>query len=260
MNKRIVSGMAVILAFMLTGSGIASLEAKAENEPATAMLIGSLGDGTYAQWSSTATANYPPLSGSQVQTVTGDGQYTVSFSISSGQTDVSIIDYLCLQIEGLTTDTYPSLNVKVDSVSVDGSPVAAYTTTESNVNYKYYANNKGYTRVYLTVTSGWGQVQTEDVPSNTAVTDNVSVTFTVSGMGTSAAAATTAQLPDSGTSATTTTVITETAATEAATEASAESTDDADTNSTTGDAGVAGIAAGGAIAALIALLSLKKRK
>lgn len=236
-----------------------------EDSPGTAMLIGSLkgSTGTYAQWASDSSATYPVRSGSQIQQVSADGTYDVSFSVASGEYGaVTSIDYLCLQIEGVTKTTNPGINVVINSVSVDGTPIANYVTGSSSIDYDYYSNGKGYTRVYFCVGQGWGIQPVSDIDSNMTVSDNISVNFTLSGVGGTQAATegnTSGEQLTNSTNETANIMQQDTQVTTAEQSASGAG-DSVIGNQTTGDAGVAGAVAGGVIAVLLAALSFKKRK
>jgi hypothetical protein len=258
MLKRLKLITAVLCSFGIISLVPASVGTASAETSCPAMLVGSMG--SYAQWSTSTSATYPPLSGSQLATITGDGQYTVSFSLSSGTESVSSIDFLCLQIDNMTTDNYPSLAVTVDSVSIDGNAIE-YKTSPENINLSYYVQGEPYSRIYLSVTSGWGAIAaTEDVPSNTTVTDNISVTFTVSGTGSgpieTTKATTEAPTNASGSQDTTTTLVSGSTE-QTSTTAQSSSVD----NSTTGESnGIIGVTAAGILAACIAVISAKKRR
>lgn len=251
-----------------------SVTADAAETSGTAMLIGSMGD--YAQWGATADATYPPLSGSQIATVTSDGQYTVSFSVASGSGPASKIDFLCLQLADISSANYPNLALTVDSVSIDGKAID-YKTSPENVNLSYNVAGSTNSRIFFTVTNGWGAKETEDIPSATTVSDNITVTFAVSGTAGGPVA-----IPTQETSASPEEGTTSAVSQQAGTTASPTQTPDGNgngngngspqstgtttapaasvNNSSTGDKGIAGIIAAGVLAACVAAASCIKRR
>lgn len=243
-----------------------SVTADAAETSGTAMLIGSMGD--YAQWGATADATYPPLSGSQIATVTSDGQYTVSFSVASGSAAASKIDFLCLQLSDISSANYPNLALTVDSVSIDGN-VIDYKTSPENVNLSYNVAGSTNSRIFFTVTNGWGAKETEDIPSATTVSDNITVTFTVSGTAGGPVAVptqeTSSATPEQGTAnpseqTTTTTAVGNGNGNGSQQQGVITTTATSVDNSTTGDKGVAGIIAAGVLAACVAAASCIKRR
>lgn len=258
-NHKILHAALILSVLAVSAGAIGTSVTASAADSSTAMLIGSVGD--YAQWSSDASANYPPLSGSQLATVTGDGEYTVSFSIAGGSGPASKIDYLCLQLDGMTTDNYPELGITINSVSIDGSDVE-YKTSDSSVNLTYYTGDKGYSRVYFTVTSGWGQPEVTDIASETQVTDNITVKFTVSGTaGGPVETAAPTEAPTTSSSSQSSSG--QSSASSSSSAAGASSSTSASTtvdNSTTSDSGIVGAASAGIIAACIAFISYKKRR
>lgn len=245
-----------------------SVTADAAETSGTAMLIGSMGD--YAQWGATADATYPPLSGSQIATVTSDGQYTVSFSVASGSGPASKIDFLCLQLADISSANYPNLALTVDSVSIDGKAID-YKTSPENVNLSYNVAGSTNSRIFFTVTNGWGAKETEDIPSATTISDNITVTFTVSGTAGGPVAIptqeTSASPKEGTTSATsqqagTTASPTQTPGGNGSPQSTGTTTAPAASvnNSSTGDRGIAGIIAAGVLAACVAAASCIKRR
>lgn len=259
-----VCSVCVIAASLFSVTSMNSKTADAAEISGTAMLIGSMGD--YSQWGASSDASYPPLSGSQIANITGDGTYTVSFSVSSGTTDVSKIEFLCLQISDMSSMNYPNLGITINSVSIDGQALTTYKTSADNINLAYNVAGDTNSRVFFTVTNGWGVTETEDIPSSTTVTDNITVEFTVTGTAggpieTKAATNTTSEgttSTNASSGSTETSLVTNAVADnqQAATTVSTTSVD----NSTTGDKGVIGIAAAGVLAACIAAASFLKRR
>ena len=145
----------------------------------TAALIGQMGGCQY--WGVDDERNTDDVTSHAAQ-LTGSGQYVASWDITGDGTGT--IEFLVLELDSadnnfITSDTYPDLSVTIDSVFVDGKKVD-YSASDGVVNTAYYADDKGFTRIYLTDT--WGTTKAgriNDLSSDTAVTQNITVTFTV---------------------------------------------------------------------------------
>lgn len=83
----------------------------AEGLPSTAYLCGSIG-ATSVWEAGDAT------SGSTVANVDGDAQYQVEWIVTDGGT--STMEFLVIQIPGLTVHQYENMKINIDSVYVDG--------------------------------------------------------------------------------------------------------------------------------------------
>ncbi|WP_449072943.1 leucine-rich repeat protein [Ruminococcus sp.] len=145
----------------------------------TATLIGQMGG--YQYWGVDDERNTDDVTSHAAQ-LTGSGQYVASWDITGDGTGT--IEFLVLELDSaddnfITSDTYPDLSVTIDSVFVDGKKVD-YSASDGVVNTAYYADDKGFTRIYLTDTWGASKVgKVNDLSKNTAVMQNITVTFTV---------------------------------------------------------------------------------
>lgn len=179
MKKIAVVLAATLSANMLAAMSMSTASAAEGDVIGTATLKGQMG--TYAFWGEGDSANSADLISTPSE-FTEEGTYTSSWTITGDGT--SSIEFLILEFETstenfITQDTYPDLEITIDSVVVDGTEVA-YTTTDGAINYKYYANDTGTTRVYLTDTWGASGIGTvNDLPSDTAVTQSIEVTYTI---------------------------------------------------------------------------------
>ena len=141
----------------------------------TATLIGQMG--VYQYWGVNNESNTDNIISHAAQ-LTGSGQYVASWDITGDGTKT--IEYLILELDSvddnfITSNTYPNLSVTIDSVFVDGKKVD-YSTSDGAVDTAYYDVDKGSTRIYLLNT--WGK-RINDLSKDTAVTQNITVTFTV---------------------------------------------------------------------------------
>lgn len=116
--------------------------------------------------------------GSKTANIDGDAQYEVVWNVTDGGTDT--IEFLAVEIPGLTSEKYADLAVKVDGVYVDGSEVAGYTTSADAINLNYI-QDAACTRIYLI--DGWAGTGVADLAADTAITSSLKVVFTVSGTG-----------------------------------------------------------------------------
>ena len=137
--------------------------------------------GGYQYWGVDEERNTDDVTSHAAQ-LTGSGQYVASWDITGDGTGT--IEFLVLELDSaddnfITSDTYPDLSVTIDSVFVDGKKVD-YSASDGVVNTAYYADDKGFTRIYLTDTWGVSKVgKVNDLSKNTAVMQNITVTFTV---------------------------------------------------------------------------------
>ncbi len=257
--KNMIAVMAAT-AVAATGFAAMSLSAGAAD---TVYGIASLNGmmGTYQQWDQTGSAQ-----------ITGDGTYEATWDITGDGTGT--IEFLILEIKGsdetnedlknFTSDQYVDMNVTIDEIAIDGT-VVEYTANDAATKLAHYENGTGRVRVYLTET--WGNVNGgEDLGVQSAVTQQIKVKFTVTGM--PAAEAPTDAPTEAPTDAPTdapageTTAAATTAAdgtTAAGTTTASKATTGTTTNAATGDTGVAVALAGLTVAGAVALVS-KKRK
>lgn len=96
--------------------------------------------------------------GSKTANIDGDAQYEVVWNVTDGGTDT--LEFLAVQIPGLSSDKYENLAVKVDGVYIDGKAVENYETSAAAIDLNYVE----------------GTV-------DTAITQSLKVVFTVSGTG-----------------------------------------------------------------------------
>lgn len=121
----------------------------------------------------------PVTDGSKTADIDGDAQYEVIWNVTDGGTDS--IEFLAVQIPGLSSDKYADLAVKVDGVYVDGKEVEGYSTSADAVNLSYTEGGAACTRIYLI--DGWAGTGVADLAGDTAITSSLKVVFTVSGTG-----------------------------------------------------------------------------
>ena len=145
----------------------------------TASLKGQMG--TYGYWGEDNTGNSEDLTNKPVQITNEDKQYTASWEITGDGT--GSIEFLMLEFDTnddhfITKDTYPDLAITIDSVKVDGNEID-YKMSDKAVDYKYYANDTGTTRVYLLNTWNASGRKVTDISAETAVAQSVEVTFSV---------------------------------------------------------------------------------
>lgn len=138
----------------------------------TAAIIGSIG--ATSVWGADEVTE-----GSKVANVNGDAQYEVEWKVTDGGTDK--IEFIAVQIPGLSSDKYADLAVKVDGVYVDGKEVEGYTTSAEAINLAYTEGGAACTRIYLI--DGWAGTGVADLAADTAITESLKVVFTVSGTG-----------------------------------------------------------------------------
>lgn len=192
------------------------------------------------------------LAGSTDATITGDGQYTVTAKLAEAtgsieliliSTDIDVFAYG--DGSGLAGS---GLNLTVDSVKVDGNAIAYNGPSEGA-----FTTNDDGTTLRMNILNTWGN-SVSDIAS-TAAESEISVTFTITGLGTTASVDTTA----AATTTTTTAAAAGTTTTAAATTttAAATTTTAAD-GAAAGDAGVAVVAATLALAGAAAFAARKK--
>ncbi|MGN1086159.1 MAG: dockerin type I repeat-containing protein [Porcipelethomonas sp.] len=138
----------------------------------TAALVGAIG--ATQVWGADEVTD-----GSKTANINGDAQYEVVWNVTDGGTDT--VEFLAVQIPGLSSDKYADLAVTVDGVYVDGNEVEGYTTSADAINLAYTEGGAACTRIYLI--DGWAGTGVADIAGNTAITSSLKVVFTVSGTG-----------------------------------------------------------------------------
>ena len=116
--------------------------------------------------------------GSKTANIDGDAQYEVVWNVTDGGTDT--LEFLAVQIPGLSNDKYENLAVKVDGVYIDGKAVENYETSAAAIDLNYVEGTAA-TRIYLI--DQWAGTRVEDLAADTAITQSLKVVFTVSGTG-----------------------------------------------------------------------------
>ena len=220
----------------------ASAEKKDSN---TAVLCISAGGNT--QWKS------GELAGSTDATITGDGQYTVTAKLKEATASIELIlistDIDVFAYGDGTGLAGSGLNLKVDSVKVDGNAIAYNGPSEGA-----FTTNDDGTTLRMNILNTWGN-SVSDIASTTAESE-ISVTFTITGLGTTASADTTAAATTTTTSAAAATTTTSAAA--GTTTTAAATTTTAAAGAAAGDAGVAVVVATLALAGAAAFAARKK--
>lgn len=140
----------------------------------SAAIVGAIG--ATQVWN---TEKNPLTEGSKAANVNGDAQYEVVWKVNDGGTDT--VEFLAVQIPGLSTDKYADLAVKVDGVYVDGKEVSGYKTSADAINLAYTEGGPAGTRIYLI--DKWIGTGIADIAADTAITSSLKVVFTVSGTG-----------------------------------------------------------------------------
>ena len=144
----------------------------------TATLVGVVGANT--NWEADVNAT----------SITGDGEYTVSWNLDSASDSIS---FLTVQIskagdtDNFTTDTFKDLKVSLSSVSINGEEVADAVKDDKIVDTAFYeGGNAGTTRIYLNGSWAGNHAGALDNFDTTKVENGISkisVTFTVEGTG-----------------------------------------------------------------------------
>ncbi len=118
--------------------------------------------------------------------INGDAQYEVVWDVSElGGTDT--LQFLAVSkspadgVDNFGSATFPDLAVTIDEVWIDDVMVDDYTPSADAVTTSYYEGSAGTTRLYLH--DDWAGTGVADLPSDTVITDNIRVKFTVSGLG-----------------------------------------------------------------------------
>lgn len=198
--KKIFTSMAVaVISAMCLTIGVS-----AEGFPSKGYLCGEIG--STKVWKTTDVTM-----GSTIADVNGDAQYEAEWAITDG--GASTIEYIALNIPGISTNVYSNLKVTIDKIIIDGVEQTGYTTSPNAINLNFTENGTTGTRVFLN--NSWDQPNIVDVPSITPITRNIKVLFTIGGTGvvgtsnvTNATTPTEAPTNADGTPATTTTVTT----------------------------------------------------
>lgn len=111
-------------------------------------------------------------------TIIGNIGATGVWNVTDGGTDT--LEFLAVQIPGLSSDKYENLAVKVDGVYIDGKAVENYETSAAAIDLNYVEGTVA-TRIYLI--DQWAGTGVEDLAADTAITQSLKVVFTVSGTG-----------------------------------------------------------------------------
>jgi hypothetical protein len=174
---------AILAASLAVNAAVATsvFSASAEGDViGTATLKGQMG--TYAYWGVGNSGNSEDLTSTPAEITSEGGQYTASWNITGDGT--ASVQFLILEFESnsenyITKDTYPDLEIVVDSVKVDGEEVSGLDAADA-FDYKYYANDTGTTRLYLT--DEWNIHADAGLSADTVVTQSIEVTFTVNNL------------------------------------------------------------------------------
>lgn len=180
--KKIFATLAATTISVASFAAMSLSSASAADAVGIAKLAGQAGSYTY--WGEGANGNTANITASNA-TIDGNAQYQVSWELEGDGT--GSIEFLILELTGadpeneelknFTADQYPDLNVTVDELWIDGAKVD-YATSDAAKNLKYYENT-GRSRIYFVDT--WGNVA-NDISKDTAITSEVKVLFTVSGL------------------------------------------------------------------------------
>lgn len=167
---------AIMTAALLSIPCLSGLSASAEGY--NAYLAGVYGESQEnAIWSFDSEGNYPVPPECTTAVIDGDGTYEVEW-VMQPLLYGPRTEFMCIFIDGLNNQNYPSLQIAVDEVIVDGTAID-YTQSARACDFNY--NNGEMSRVYLK--DNWAGSQIADIDEYIQINDSIKVVFTVSGMG-----------------------------------------------------------------------------
>lgn len=141
--------------------------------------------GTYQYWGASKNNAVGDIK-STPAVISGDGQYTTTLTLGGDGTGT--IEFLILELDAnsenyITQDTYPDMKIEINSIKADGVEQNFTADADGGIDYKYYEDGTGKTRVYLCNT--WSTVnggKSLGLSGTTPVTKSIDVTFTISGI------------------------------------------------------------------------------
>lgn len=176
--KKIFAVMAATAVSAASFAAFSMTSASAADVVAVAGLRGQAG--TYNYWNSSSNSGNVTAKDANID---GNAQYEAVWDITGDGT--GSIEFLILEFQGpdggdFTADVYPDLGLAVDAVYVDGKEYS-FTQNDNAINLKYYEGN-GRVRAYLTDTWNINAGGTLGLAADQAVTSQVKVVFTVTGL------------------------------------------------------------------------------
>lgn len=172
---KLKKAFAITAAAMLSIPCLSGLSASAQGY--NAYLAGVYGESQEnAVWSFDTEGNYPVPAECTTAVIDGDGTYEVEW-VMQPLLYGPRTEFMCLFIDGLNNQTYPSLNITVDEILVDGTAIE-YTQSSNACDYNYGGET---TRVYLK--DNWAGSKVADIDEYIQINDSIKIIFTVSGMG-----------------------------------------------------------------------------
>ena len=164
-------------------AGMSSMTTSAAGDIGIAELKGQMG--TYQYWGASKNNAVGDIK-STPAVISGDGQYTTTLTLGGDGTGT--IEFLILELDAnsenyITQDTYPDMKIEINSIKADGVEQNFTADADGGIDYKYYEDGTGKTRVYLCNT--WSTVnggKSLGLSGTTPVTKSIDVTFTISGI------------------------------------------------------------------------------
>lgn len=227
-------------------------------EICSASIRGSLGAG-YMYFGEDNASNTTDTIKNGPARIDSDGTYITSWTITPG-TIAPSINTLALGLtfaDGVDAETaYPNLSITLNSIEIDDDTSKTFTFTSPS--------KLVFDEDYAEISICDATVSTNLIPKETTITDNITITFTVSGLGDASTATTNAAADD--TSAITTTTVFETPVVSndngEAVALELDTDDDAANPTQTADFGIGAVALGAVAAVALTgiTLTMTKRK
>lgn len=181
--KKMAAVAAAAAVATISLAGMSSMTTSAAGDIGIAELKGQMG--TYQYWGVSKNNAVGDIK-SAPAVISGDGQYTTTLTLGGDGTGT--IEFLILELDAnsenyITQDTYPDMKIEINSIKADGVEQNFTADADGGIDYKYYEDGTGKTRVYLCNT--WSTVnggKSLGLSGTTPVTKSIDVTFTISGI------------------------------------------------------------------------------
>lgn len=181
--KKMAAVAAAAAVATISLAGMSSMTTSAAGDIGIAELKGQMG--TYQYWGASKNNAVGDIK-STPAVISGDGQYTTTLTLGGDGTGT--IEFLILELDAnsenyITQDTYPDMKIEINSIKADGVEQNFTADADGGIDYKYYEDGTGKTRVYLCNT--WSTVnggKSLGLSGTTPVTKSIDVTFTISGI------------------------------------------------------------------------------
>lgn len=178
-----MAAVAAVAVATISLAGMSSMTTSAAGDIGIAELKGQMG--TYQYWGASKNNAVGDIK-STPAVISGDGQYTTTLTLGGDGTGT--IEFLILELDAnsenyITQDTYPDMKIEINSIKADGVEQNFTADADGGIDYKYYEDGTGKTRVYLCNT--WSTVnggKSLGLSGTTPVTKSIDVTFTISGI------------------------------------------------------------------------------